>query len=1156
LVGYAQDRDDSGHRATIPVNGGSADATPATSHCTMAPRERYDVASRTLRAKPLPLPPGDTMHRCLSFVLAVCAITLPPIAEAAPPLLLQTPSVSADRIAFVWAGNLWVVPRSGGDARGLLRADAGASHPVFSPDGSRIAYSAKIAGNEDVYVIATAGGEPRRLTWHPGADVVAGWTPDGDSVLFASHREAANDSGRLYRVPLSGGLPQALPLPRAEGGSYSPDGTHIAYEPDFQWEPDWRGYRGGQTAKIWIARLSDSSVTKIPRDNSNDRNPMWLGDTVYFLSDRNGPATLFSYDTASGRVTQLIANDGFPIDAAAAGHGAIVYTRMGALHLYDLASHGDHRIDVRVAADLGQSTPRYQKVAKHIEHAAISPTGVRAVFEAHGEILTVPADKGDIRDITRTTGVAERDPAWSPDGRSIAYFSDASGEYTLDIAPQDGIGKVRSIALGQPPSFFHSPVFSPDGSHVAYSDKRLKLWVVASAGGTPVEIDHDRYDMPLHEFDTAWSPDGRWLAYTRQLPNHLRAVFVHSLASGRTTQVTDGMSDCLYPVFDANGKYLYFTASTDTGLSTGWLDMTSNAHPVTRHVYVAVLLKGEPSPLAPQSDEDKGVAASADGDDGKKERKNGEHPAGEATPVAIDFDGILQRTLALPIEAANIVGLQAGKSGELFLLEAPQVVDSEGDVSATLRKFDLSGRKVEKFADDVSDLAVSRDGAKLLYSRKDDWFIIKTDGPPKDAGAGQLDLGGMQVETVASDEWRQMYDEVWRIERDFFYDPNFHGLDLAAAKRRFEPWLAGVGNRDDLTWLFRKMLAWLSVGHMFVRGGDAPDLPKITIGLLGADFAVAHGRYRFARVFNGENWNPDLHAPLTQPGVNVAAGDYLLAVNGRELRPPQSPYAPFAETVGKQTVLRVGPNADGSHSREVTVVPIKSEQGLRHLAWVEGNRRKVDELSGGKLAYVHLPDTGGGGFTSFNRYFFAQTDKQGAVIDERYNHGGQLADYVIDYLRRPPMSRVVTREGETYTEPTQAIFGPKVMLINQFSGSGGDAMPWYFKRAGVGPLIGMRTWGGLVGIGDYPPLIDGGTVTAPRWAISGLEGRWEIENHGVAPDIEVWQDPKQVREGHDPQLERAVAYLMQQLAEHPQPRFATPPYPDFKPVLPPADAGP
>ncbi|HXX45320.1 MAG TPA: PDZ domain-containing protein [Candidatus Acidoferrales bacterium] len=1079
-------------------------------------------------------------------------------AQDPKPLLMQSPSMSKTQIAFAYGGEIWTVDRNGGDAKRLVTGPGIESEPIFSPDGSMVAYTGDYDGNEDVYVVPATGGEPRRLTNHPGSDVAIGWTPDGRNILFRSLRDSYSRFERIFSVSVNGGFPTVLPLPMGVEASFSADASQVAYVP--RWNrrlgaaPNYiaiQHYRGGLTSPIWIANLSDSSIVKIPRENSNDFNPMWIGDKIYFLSDREGPVCMFAYDVKTKEVKEVVKNEGFDIKSASAGPGGIVYEKLGSLHVYDLASGKSKEIDVRVAGDLPQVAPHFEKVAEHILNANISPTGQRAVFEAHGEILTVPAEKGDIRNITRSPAIADRDPAWSPDGKSIAYFSDESGEYALHIRNQDGIAPDRKIDLGQPPSFFYSPTWSPDSKKIAYTDKRLNLWYVDLDHPTPVKVDTDRFDSPLHEFDVVWSPDNKWLAYSKQLENHMRAVYVYSLDDKKATQITDGMSDALFPNFDKNGKYLYFTASTDLGLSTGWLDMTSDAHPVSRAVYVVVLRKDLPSPIAPESDDEKAAetkddksAAPADQNkdaakDQAKDQSKDQSKDKAEVKVTIDFDGISQRILALPIPPANYVGMSAGKEGVLYLLEDTPVDFRPGPPQFSIQRFDLKTRKTEKIADGVRAFSLSFNGEKMLYEQGQSWFITAADKPVK-PGDGQLKLADMEVYVDPRAEWKQMFHEVWRIERDFFYDPHYHGLDLAAAEKAYEPFLDGVTSRADLDYLFGDMLGYINVQHMFVGGGTMPDIKRIKVGLLGADYTIENGRYRFSRIYNGENWNPELHAPLTQPGVNVKEGEYLLAVNGRDLRGDDEVYSFFQETAGKQTVIKVGPNADGSGSRDVTVVPVDDETALRNLAWIEGNRRNVDELSGGKLAYVYLPDTGGEGFTNFNRYFFAQVGKEGAVIDERFNGGGQLADYFIDYLRRPVFGFVKTREGETASEPEESIFGPKAMLINEFAGSGGDALPWYFRKADIGPLIGMRTWGGLVGIGGYPALIDGGRVTAPRWAIYGTKGQWEVENHGVDPDVEIDLDPKLVREGHDPQLEKAVQVLMESLKDHPLPTYPAP----------------
>lgn len=1071
-----------------------------------------------------------------------------------PHKLFRNPTLSDKQIVFEYGNDLWIVARSGGEARQLTSGIGEESNPHFSPDGTMIAFTGQYEGNLDVYVVGVQGGVPRRLTYHPGVDIAAGWTPDGKRVLFSSARDAYADSGQLYTIALDGGasgspMPEPLPLSMAEDGSYSRDGSHIAYEPVFHWERAWKHYHGGQTLKIWLADLSDSSIVPVPRENSNDFNPMWVGEKVYFLSDRDGPVTLYGYDTNTKNVTQLVKNEGLDMKSASATRDAIVYEQFGSIHLLDLKTGTSHPVPISVSADLAEVRPRFQKITNPmIINSAISPTGQRAVFEAHGEILTVPAEKGDVRNLTNTPSVADRDPSWSPDGKSIAYFSDESGEYALHIRDQSGIGAVTKISLGDPPSFFYSPTWSPDSKKIVFYDKRLNLWYVDVDQKKPIKIDTDLYDSPSYDFRPRWSPDSKWIAYARQLHNHLHAIFVYSVPNAKITQLTDGMSEAYAPDWDKSGKYLYFLASTNVALSGGWIDMTSIGHPVTSAVYVAVLQKTEGSPLAPQSDDEK-AATPEKKDDAKKDDASKKPDEKKVPDVHIDFDNISQRILAVPIPEKNFYAVMAGKEEEIFVAERPIVDLNEGPPQLIISKYSFKTRKLDLIIGGVTVFNLSADGEKMMYRTGEQWFINKSDAAPK-PGDGLLKTADMEVYVDPRAEWKQMYNETWRIERDFFYDPHFHGLDLQGAQTFYRSWVDQLSCRSDLNYLFEEMLGNLNVGHMFVHGGTEPDVPKIKVGLLGADYKVENGRYRFAKVYNGENWNPTLQAPLTQPGVNVVAGDYLLAVQGRELHSTDNLYSFFQETAAKQIVLRIGPNADGSNSREVTVVPVDSEQQLRHLAWVEGNRQKVDQLSGGKLAYVHMPDTAMGGFTSFNRYFFAQIGREGAVIDERYNHGGDIADYIIEYLSRRPMARVVTREGEDIPDPSQAIYGPKVMIINQFAGSGGDAMPWYFRKAGLGPLVGMKTWGGLVGIGGYPVLMDGGTVTAPRWAFYGLTGEWEVENHGIAPDVEVDQDPKLVREGHDPQLERAVAVAMELLKKSPPATYQRPTYPNYHPTFP------
>lgn len=1081
-------------------------------------------------------------------IFAIVAISLvtayAAIAQSENATLFRQPTISKSSIVFVYAGDLWRVSKSGGNAERLTTFIGSESSPVFSPDGEWIAFTGEYDGNVDVYVVGAGGGEPKRITYHPGNDQVIGWTRDGRSVLFLSTRGTGMPVPQMFTMPVTGeGLPTELPFPMAGGGaSFSPDGSKLAYMPLGPAFTQWKKYRGGRTTKIWIGNLSDSSVEEIPRQNSNDYSPVWVGDKIYFLSDRSGPVTLYSFDTRSKKVAQAVANGGLDLKTVSAGPDVIAYEQFGTINIYDPSSGKANRVNITLKGDFSQVRPRYERVAPRIQNLALSPTGARAVFEARGEIISVPAEKGNARDLTNTPGVAERDPAWSGDGKWIAYFSDESGEYALHLRDQTGMGEVRKVSLGNPSSYFYSPKFSPDSKKILFTDKRLNIWYLDLEKGTPVKVDTNLFDNPFQVLDPSWSPDSKWIVYTKQLKNRLCAVHLYSVADGKATRVTDGLSDARYAAFDRNGKYLYFTASTDSGPTTGWLDMSGFPFQTTRSVYAIVLNKTDPSPLSPESDEEKIVDPSA--------TPPAKGPGGKPEPVnvVVDLEKIGQRIVALPLPARPYSALVPGKSGTFFLIEAvpPSGTATTPQAGSAVHRFDVDKRKAEKILDGVTQFDVSGNGEKMLFGQLPTRYTIASTTLPLKPGEGVLNLGEMEVQVDPRAEWKQLYREVWRIQRDFFYDPTFHGLDISAAEKRYAPYLDAVASRADLNYLFQEMLGNMSVGHHNAGGGDVPQPQRYTGGLLGADYAIENDRYRFKRIYNGENWNPNLVAPLTQPGVDVREGDYLLAVNGREVRATANIYSFFQETAGRQVAIKVGPNPDGSGSRQVTVVPTGNEGGLRNLAWIEDNRRKVDELSGGQLAYVYLPNTGGPGYTSFNRYYFAQIDRQGAVIDERFNGGGSAADYMIGYMAKPLMNYWSTRDGEDFTTPVGAIYGPKVMIINEYSSSGGDLLPWLFRENKLGSLVGRRTWGGLVGIYGYPTLIDGGQVTAPRVAFRNLQGELDVENKGVPPDVDVDLDPQIWRSGRDPQLQKAVEVAMAELKRNPTRKPANGPFPNYQ----------
>ncbi len=1110
--------------------------------------------------------------KSLSLLLLCGAVS----AFAAGPSLhlLHKPVMNKTTIVFTYAGDLWSVPREGGMATRLTGGNGNETDAAISPDGATLAFTGEYDGNIDVFTMPVTGGVPKRVTYHPDGDRVVGWTPDGSRILFRSNRESFSRFTQLFTVAPAGGLPEVLPLPMACTGAYSPDGKHMIYAPldGGQFAPGfnnfvaWKRYRGGEASYLWLVNLADLSTVKVPRKDSNDINPMWIGDKIYFLSDRNGPMTLYRWDPKSkAEPVELIANKGKDIDAASAGPGGIVYEQFGKIMIYDLAANKPHEVQVDLAADLGEVRPHFQNVSRELRTVKISPSGARVVMEAHGEILTAPAEKGDIRNLTNTPGVMERTPAWSPDGKTIAYFSDESGEYALHIKAQNGTGDTTKIPLAGKSAFYFDPKWSPDSKHIAFTDNQLNLWDVEVATAKVTKVDTD-YGYELGRA-FSWSGDSKWITFVHMLPNRFHAVFVYSLDSGKSTQVTDGMSDAEAPVFDRDGQYLYFVASTNYGPTTSGLDMTSDEHQVTRNIYMVVLPNNILSPLGPESDEEKPGAVSEEGGGGGRGRggRGGNAAAAEPPkPVRIDFDKIQQRILALPMPARAYLGIATGHAGTLYFMEPGAGGGGRGGAGGggTLSKFDLKTRKTDKLSDGVAAFEISANGDKMLLrmgggagaggrggrggAAAGPQYVIVSATAPVKAGEGALRLTDIEVNVDPIAEWKQMYHEVWRIERSYFYDANLHGVNSADGEKEYEKYLDTLGSRNDLNYIIHALLSEFTVGHLRGGGGTVPEVKNVPGGLLGADYEIANGRYRLKKIYTGESWNPELRAPLAQPGLNVSEGDYVLAVNGVELTSKDDVSRLLEGTAQKSVVLKIGSDPGGAGAREITVTPVANETQLRHEAWVEGNRRKVDELSGGKLAYVYMPDTGQGGLTSFTRYYFAQTEKHGAIIDERYNSGGQVADYVIEVLNRKLLGYWSPRYGAIYRTSAASILGPKVMITNEFAGSGGDAMPWMFKYTKTGTVIGKRTWGGLVGVSQYPVLMDGGNVTSPNFGFFSPEGQWDVENHGVAPDIEVELDPKAVHDGHDPQLERAVAVALEQLKKNPPPEPKRPAYPNYQ----------
>ena len=1108
--------------------------------------------------------------------------------------LLRFPDVSKDTIVFSYAGDLWLVPTSGGIARRITTSPGLELFPKFSPDGSQIAFTGEYDGKPNVYVIPAEGGQPKQLTFQSATlglpermgveNEVQGWMPGGKSIYFNSHRDTFNDwFGRLFEVSTTGDLPTRVPFDNRGGlTSFSPDGDQVAYNPIFRNFRTWKRYTGGMAQKIAIYGLKTNHYEEIDSNYKGaDTFPMWRGDTIYFDSDQ-GPdhrMNLFAYSLKTRQIRQLTHFKEFDVNWPSLGPDSIVFENGGYLYLFDLATQKEKKVTIYLPGDFNQSRPHWEKTANLITTFDISPEGKRAAFSARGDVYTVPAEKGSIRNLTRTPGIREDNVAWSPDGKWIAYLSDRTGEQELYLMPQNGMGKEERITSDGTMTRLQ-PVWSPDSTKLAFSDKSLRLFYVDVTEKKPVLIDQGRY-ADLTDYN--WSPDSKWIVYAKAAENGNQVVYLYSLAGKKITPVTTDFNSSHNPVFDPAGKYLYFLSERDYNEVLGVYDIEF-ANPKASRVYVMTLRADTPSPFAPESDEaavkkpDEKSGESAEAKSGESQKKAeakpeekkteaGEKPAEKKEPFRIDLEGIQNRVVALPTPAESMASLGATK-GYIFYITTP-IFGLSGPLAGegfAIHIFDLDKRKDSVLIAGANGYALSFDGKKLLYSAPPSgpspdpdhpvatYGIVDATPPPapRHVGEGALSLDAMEAEVDPHAEWKQMLDEVYRQERDYFFEPSMNGVDWKAERDKYAQLLPYVADRYDLNYILGEMVGELSNSHTYVGGGDYPSLHPVNVGLLGVDFEAddASGRYRFKKIYPGENWEAALRSPLTEPGVDVKQGDYLLAVNGRGLKAPQNPYELFQNTAGQNVTLTVNSKPSEEGARQVVVRPLSSEFKLRELDWIDTNREKVDKASGGKIGYVYLPDMGASGLNEFVKQYFPQIRKQGLIFDVRYNGGGFVDQLIFHRLQRILAGMNTARNFDITTEPANVFYGYMACVTNHYAASDGDFFTYFFKFYKFGPVIGTRTWGGVRGIRGEIPLLDGGYITRPEFSLYGLNSQWIIENRGVEPDIVVENTPDKIAEGHDPQLERAISILMKDIQEHPK---KLPPRP---PDLPPYPPGP
>ena len=1095
--------------------------------------------------------------RILAVTLAA-ALTAAGASAQIDARLLRYPDVSASQIAFVYAGDVWLVAKEGGTAQRLSTPAGEEAFPRFSPDGKALAFSGNYDGNTDLYVVPVAGGLPTRLTHHPAADRMLEWYPDGQSLLFASGMTSGKDRfNQLWKVARAGGLPERLPVPYGEFGTITPDGAKLAYMPITRDFRTWKRYRGGWTPEIWLFDLASLDARNLTANLANDAHPMFHGKTMYFLSDRDEAMrhNLWAMDLASGasrQVTKFVEHD---VRFPSIGPSDIVFENAGRLWRLELPGEKLVEVKVQVVTDRATLKAQVENVAKLVTHPTVSPSAKRVVVEARGELFSLPAEHGPVLNLTRTSGAAERYPAISPDGKQLAYFSDRTGEYELTIRPADGSGEERTVTkMG--PGFRYHIFWSPDGTRVAFADQAMSINVADVATGAVKSVDKGLYMFQgnLEGFRASWSADSRWLAFARAVENQNSVVFLYDTKAGTLHPATAEFYSALAPVFDPEGNYLYCLTNRTFEPSYSDLD-NSWVYANTTNVAAIPLRRDVASPLAPRTDvegedkkkdEEKGKDEKA-GDDKKADKdKNAKDEKAEKKeppkPVVIDLEGLEQRLVVLPPQAGNYDGAYlVAVKGKVVFRRLPRTGLPDGEKSP-LAYWDLEEREEKTVVGDVDGFLLSGDGKKALVWKKQDAAIV--DLKPDQKMEKKLALGSLEATIDPVAEWRQLFNEAWRLERDYFYDPNMHGVDWAAMKERYGALLDDAVTRWDVNFVIGELIAELNSSHTYRGGGDAEPPLERAVGLLGCDFTLEQGAYRIAKIYRGAPWDSEARSPLDQPGVNVKEGEFLLAVNRVPIDVTRDPWAAFQGLAGKTVMLTVSATPSLAGAREVLVDTLEDDYRLRNLAWINANRERVEKATDGRVGYIYVPDTGVNGQTELVRQFAGQFMKDGLIVDERFNSGGQIPDRFVELLNRPLYTYWGVRDGRDWQWPPVAHAGPKVMLINGWSGSGGDCFPLYFKQAGVGPLIGTRTWGGLIGMSGVPPLIDGGRVTVPTFGIYSLDGKWIVEGHGVEPDIEVVDDPGLMAKGGDPQLERAIDEVMKSLAANPLKRPAKPAYPN------------